>query len=66
MKRPIIGERNTMDELDQTLLERDEAEDNLNRILYTFATIDEIGEWSNINDPVERFIELMTNRWGIA
>jgi hypothetical protein len=55
-----------MDALDQTLLERDEAEDQLNRILYTFATIDEIGEWSNINDPVERFIELMTNRWGTA
>jgi hypothetical protein len=33
-------------ELDQAIRERDSLQDDLDRVLYTFAALDEIGEWS--------------------
>ncbi|WP_234821784.1 helix-turn-helix domain-containing protein [Mycobacteroides abscessus] len=42
---------------DRALTERDELQETVNRILYTCSSVDEIGEWSSANDPVERFIE---------
>ncbi|WP_195167794.1 hypothetical protein [Mycobacteroides abscessus] len=42
---------------DSALRERDYWEETVNRILYTCSSVNEIGEWSSANDPVERFIE---------
>lgn len=42
---------------DSALRERDHWEETVDRILYTCSSVDEIGEWSSANDPVERFIE---------
>ncbi|SIE11513.1 hypothetical protein [Mycobacteroides abscessus] len=43
---------------DQALRERDDLQETVDRILYSCSTVEQIGEWSSMNDPAERFIEL--------
>ncbi|SIH37531.1 Uncharacterised protein [Mycobacteroides abscessus subsp. abscessus] len=43
---------------DQALRERDDLQETIDRILYSCSTVEQIGEWSSMNDPAERFIEL--------
>ena len=46
-------------ELTSMLAERDEWYERLDKLIYSLATVEQIGEWSNANDPVAEFEQLI-------
>lgn len=48
--------------LEEEVANRDEWQSKLDHVIYSLASVEEIGEWSSLNDPAERFIEYMQKR----
>lgn len=45
------------DELDDMTTDRDYWEQKLGRLIYSLASVEEIGEWSSMNDPAKNLID---------